>query len=85
MTLHPIPLDFLLYEENFVFFFISADVIINNMAAFASIFLQYLETLNNKYVRHSGLITNALVSSKTSKIPKCLIFQRKKDARIFYK
>jgi hypothetical protein len=25
MTLHPIPLNFLIYEENFLFFFISAD------------------------------------------------------------
>jgi hypothetical protein len=24
MTLHPIPLNFLIYEENFIFFFISA-------------------------------------------------------------
>jgi hypothetical protein len=38
MTLHPIPLDFLLYEENFIFFFISVDVIINNMAAFGLFF-----------------------------------------------
>jgi hypothetical protein len=31
---------FTVYEENFILFFISADVIINIMAAFASIFLQ---------------------------------------------
>jgi hypothetical protein len=27
MTLHPIPLDFLIYEENFLFFFISVQTV----------------------------------------------------------